>query len=157
MSVADYELLTGTAQSLEEDKRFETLAPGIVGEERSRLRNERVNQDKFRQRVLEYWDERCAVLGISGTSLLTASHIKPWRDCNGEEKVDPFNGLSLSPLLNHLFDRGLLTFTDEGYAQISSFLHRTTADLLGVRPSMRLRKLDERHLQFLAFHRKGDF
>jgi hypothetical protein len=157
MSAADYELLTGTAQLLEEEERLEALAPGIVGEERLRQRKERVNQDKFRQKVLEYWDERCAVLGISGTSLLTASHIKPWRDCNGEEKVDPFNGLSLSPLLNHLFDRGLLTFDDDGQGQISSFLPQATCELLNVRASMRLRKIDERHLQFLAFHRKEVF
>jgi putative restriction endonuclease len=157
MSAADYELLTGTAQELEEDQRLEVLAPGLIGEERLRQRKERVNQDKFRLKVLEYWDERCAVLGIPGTSLLTASHIKPWRACNGEEKVDPFNGLSLSPLLNHLFDRGLLTFSDEGYVQMSSFLPRATSDLLGLRPSMRLRKIDQRHLEFLAFHRKEVF
>lgn len=96
-------------------------------------------------------------LGISGTSLLTASHIKPWRACNGEEKVDPFNGLSLSPLLNHLFDRGLLTFTDEGYVRISSLLPGATSDLLGIRSSMRLRKIDRRHLEFLAFHRMEIF
>jgi HNH endonuclease len=57
----------------------------------------RVGQGIFRENLITYWKARCAITGLSLTALLRASHIKPWRDSNNSERLDPFNGLLLSP------------------------------------------------------------
>jgi predicted restriction endonuclease len=43
--------------------------------------------------------------------LLIASHIKPWAKCDGNEKVDVYNGFLLSPNFDRLFDQGFITFS----------------------------------------------
>ena len=47
---------------------------------------------------------------MENPSLLIASHIKPWRLANNEERLSVENGILLSPLYDKLFDKGLLTF-----------------------------------------------
>ena len=39
-----------------------------------------------------------------------ASHTKPWSACTHVERLDPFNGLMLTPNLDGAFDGGLVTF-----------------------------------------------
>lgn len=54
--------------------------------------------------------------GISDTALLRASHIIPWKDCASDrERLDVHNGLLLSALWDAAFDRGLVTFGDDGF------------------------------------------
>jgi len=56
----------------------------------------------------------CRLTGITHPQYLVASHIKPWRDCTDQEKLDGCNGLLLSPHVDRLFDRGLISFQDDG-------------------------------------------
>jgi hypothetical protein len=56
----------------------------------------RVGQGKFRDQLIAYW-KKCAVTEAACIPLLKASHIKPWRNASNEERLDPFNGLLLSP------------------------------------------------------------
>ena len=49
------------------------------------------------------------VTGIRCPELLVASYIKPWRDCNKDEKTDVRNVLCLSPFYDALFDKHLMT------------------------------------------------
>lgn len=80
-----------------------------------RLLVQRIGQDIFRAGLLEYWQGRCPLTGISDPALLRASHILPWKDCGSdEERLDVRNGLLLSALWDAAFDRGLVTFDDEG-------------------------------------------
>ncbi|NYT27659.1 MAG: HNH endonuclease [Candidatus Thiodubiliella endoseptemdiera] len=48
---------------------------------------------------------------IDNSRLLTAGHIKPWSHSSNEEKLNPKNGILLSPLFDKLFDMrvGLIT------------------------------------------------
>ncbi|HHQ6593829.1 TPA: HNH endonuclease [Serratia fonticola] len=46
--------------------------------------------------------------------MLTASHIVSWSISNDKEKVDPYNGFPLIPNLDRLFDRGMISFDDNG-------------------------------------------
>jgi len=42
---------------------------------------------------------------------LRASHCKPWCDCeSNEERLNGENGLLLTPSIDHLFDRGFISF-----------------------------------------------
>lgn len=69
------------------------------------------------------WGGRCAVTGVDVPPLLTASHIKPWRAATNPERLDPYNGLLLLPQYDRLFDRGLITFADDGRMQVSEAFH----------------------------------
>lgn len=55
--------------------------------------------------------------------MLRASHITPWAECASDaERLDPENGLLLSALWDAAFDRGLVSFDDEGAPLYSSSL-----------------------------------
>jgi putative restriction endonuclease len=67
----------------------------------------RVNQYVFRQMVLANYGFSCAITGINIPSLLIASHIIPWAD-NEKERLNPENGICLSPLYDSAFDQGFI-------------------------------------------------
>jgi predicted restriction endonuclease len=76
--------------------------------------------DQFRKKLLTEWNEKCALTGIGGNSLMVASHIKPWATCRDEPKLqtDINNGLILCTPIDKLFDRGYLTFNDDGSVEL---------------------------------------
>ncbi len=74
----------------------------------------RVGQGYYRQSILKRFDSVCAVLGVGPVEILVASHIVPWRDSNDKERLDVENGILLSPLLDALFDKHLISFSEDG-------------------------------------------
>src|SRR5262249_26010161 len=88
-----------------------------------RLVVRRIGQDIFRDRLLDYWQRRCPLTGISDEALLRASHIIPWAECESDAgRLDVHNGLLLSALWDAAFDRALVTFDDDGKPEFSSSL-----------------------------------
>lgn len=74
----------------------------------------RVGQHVFASHVLANCGHRCVFCGLAPRSfqaprMLTASHIKPWRDSNNRERLDHRNGLAACPTHDVAFDTGLLT------------------------------------------------
>jgi hypothetical protein len=59
-------------------------------------------------------EKACRVTGLADKRFLIAGHIKPWRLCNDVEKLDGCNGLLLSPHIDLLFDKGYISFGDDG-------------------------------------------
>ena len=53
----------------------------------------RIGQGNFRNKLIKLWG-KCSVTGFRETSFLIASHIKPWKDSEPNERLDEFNGLS---------------------------------------------------------------
>lgn len=89
--------------------------------ERERLTKARIGQGRFRSDVTEIWGigEVCPLTGIDVPELLIASHIKPWRDSDNSEKLDPTNGILLAAHVDKLFDRYLLSFkSDRGVFKV---------------------------------------
>lgn len=131
----------------------------LSGTEAVREVIQRVGQDIFRRTLIEYWAGRCAVTGLDVVELLRASHIKPWADCETDaERLDVFNGLLLAPHLDALFDKGLVTFSDEGQLLCSSQLNDRQWALLGVdRIEMRVHSLTDGHRAYLQWHRTKIF
>ena len=105
-------------------REFERRTMGLPRTtEAERLVVQRIGQDIFRDRLMDYWQGRCPLTGISDTALLRASHIVPWVDCEADaERLDVHNGLLLSALWDAAFDRALVTFDDQGRPQLSSSL-----------------------------------
>lgn len=116
----------------------------------------RIGQGRFRKALIEYW-RGCAVTGCEETSILRASHIKPWRESTNEERLNPYNGLLLLPNLDALFDRGWISFTDEGIMLISSHITRTDMGILGLETELKIDRLAQPHFKFLDFHRNHVF
>jgi len=91
----------------------------------------RRGQGRFRANV-EAIERSCRLTGITNPSLLTASHIKPWRICSSaEERLDGMNGLMLTPDADLLFDRGFISFKDDGEVLVSPRVDRQDLRRLG--------------------------
>jgi hypothetical protein len=119
--------------------------------EAERLILQRVGQDLFRDRLMTYWQGRCPLTGITDPALLRASHIIAWKDCTSDaERLDVHNGLLLSALWDAAFDRGLVTFDDDGLPQYSPSLSETARAELRWRTPI---PLTDRHRACLAYHR----
>jgi hypothetical protein len=89
--------------------------------EREQLGAARMGQGTFRTALIAFWGT-CPIVQVDHPELLRASHIKPWAKSSDPERLDPFNGLLLSPNLDLLFDRGLISFEDDGTLLFSSSL-----------------------------------
>lgn len=118
--------------------------------EKSMLVSARVGQGQFRQRLFEQWDG-CAVTGYMMPAMLVASHIKPWRSSTNMERLDPNNGLLLLANLDKAFDRGFISFEDNGQIIISTQLERP--QVLGISQQMRL-AVREQNIKYLQYHRE---
>jgi predicted restriction endonuclease len=100
-------------RSIEDDQSLSST-------EKEQLIKARVGQGEFRQNVLMA-APRCRITGIENPALLRASHIKPWRFCSTSfERLGGYNGLALAPHADHLFDRGLISFSDKGEVLVSN-------------------------------------
>ena len=81
-----------------------------IGNDRIITAKERVNDGYFRRALLENYDGRCCLTGLSVKPLLVASHIKPWKDADPVfERLTPENGLLLDALHDRAFDKGFIT------------------------------------------------
>jgi putative restriction endonuclease len=99
---------------------------------RTQIVQARRGQGKFRSNV-EAVESACRVTGIKNPSLLIASHIRPWRSCeNGFQRLHGMNGLLLTPDVDLLFDRGFITFEDDGRTRVSSRFDREDLQRLGL-------------------------
>ena len=84
----------------------------LKGEYKKREVKSRVNQNVFRQIVLANYDNKCAITGIDIPELLIASHIIPWSK-NENERLNPENGICLSPLYDKAFDKGYIGINEK--------------------------------------------
>lgn len=89
----------------------------------------------FRRELMRRWKGKCSVHGAPCNDQLRASHIVAWSE---DETIrgDVNNGLLLSVPLDNLFDRGLISFDDEGVLVSSTKLNPDTADHFGVRAGL---------------------
>lgn len=118
----------------------------------------RVGQGKFRDQLVDYW-KKCAVTEAECVPLLKASHIKPWRDANNEERLDPHNGLLLSPTIDAAFDAGYITFDANGKILLSRSIEGAAAYQLHISSKLRInsRLLTDQHRKYLEYHRTHVF
>lgn len=101
----------------------------------------RRGQGVFRKNV-EARERACRLTGITNPALLIASHIKPWRVCKtAAERLDGANGVLLTPDADHLFDRGFITFNDDGDVLVSPRVPDDDLRRLGFEQLMRQRSV----------------
>jgi hypothetical protein len=100
--------------------------------ERSGLVTSRVGQGYYRQMIREKWNNRCPVTGCEMLSILISSHILPWSECNDDERLDVENGILLSPDIDSLFDKHLISFTNDGELVLSNRISEEQLKKLGI-------------------------
>lgn len=122
--------------------------------ERQQLVAARVGQGMFRADLLRYWDHRCAVSGCRVPEVLIASHIQPWSISTNAQRLDPYNGLLLAAHVDRLFDRGLISFSDQGEMIVAKGTPLPELAILGIPETARLSHFEPAHAAYLAEHRR---
>lgn len=144
---------------LEDEKNLVTDIEEIVGiklftnTESMNLVKCRLGQGTFREALIDYW-KGCSVTSFKNLGLLIASHIKPWNVSSNEERIDLYNGLLLIPNLDKLFDKGYISFDNNGKILISSLLN--DYESLGINLEMKIEIIDK-HKVYLEYHRNNIF
>lgn len=151
------ELAPVTDKELEDSIQYEILAKGIQGDlEKIQLTRARRGQGIFRTNV-RLIEHSCRLTGVRNIKHLRASHIKPWKKSSDTEKLDGHNGLLLSPHVDHLFDRGFITFKDSGDLLISKQLSTTVLNQWSLESVENVGKFNSRQSKYLEFHRDTVF
>jgi len=141
-----------------EDHIVETIKQDIKVEETEReaLVMARRGQGKFKKNVQQI-ENRCRITGVDKIEHLIASHCKPWRDCEThEERLNGENGLLLTPSIDHLFDRGFISFEGSGRLLVSEVAHKESLRRMGV-PVDEVKNVggfSEGQRRFLEYHRE---
>jgi len=137
-------------------------APFTFEQTRERISylSSRIVRDRiFRRTVLRAYGERCAITGLrlingGGRAEVDAAHIRPVEK-NGPDIVS--NGLALSGTAHWMFDRGLISLSDN----LEILISRRVNDQEGVRALINKdghalppdRVLERPHPHFLQWHR----
>lgn len=103
---------------------------------------------------LERFETACRITGVTSLRHLRASHIKPWSASTNYEKLDGNNGLLLSPHIDHLFDRGYISFTDTGRVLLSPSCDRDTLKLWHIDEGLECGSFRSEQIPYLTYHRE---
>lgn len=144
----------------------ENQAPFVFERERERLAivTNRVVRDRvFRRVVLRAYDERCAITGLKlinggGRAEVDAAHIRPV-EAKGPDVVN--NGIALSGTAHWMFDRGLISLSDD----LDILVSRHANDPDGIRNFVNRagrafapnNPRERPHPRFLQWHRENCF
>lgn len=120
--------------------------------EKVQLVKSRKGQGIFKANV-RLIEKSCRVTGVSDVKHLRASHIKPWASSTNHEKLDGHNGLLLSPHVDHLFDRGFISFKNNGEIIVSRELANSVLDKWSIDPNRNVGHFDAKQQNFLEYHR----
>jgi putative restriction endonuclease len=142
------------AESAIEEQIWQRTDIGL--KDKRQLVSARTGRGIFRENV-ERIEKACRVTGVLDRRHLRASHIKPWKLATDDEKLDGFNGLLLSPHIGHLFERGHLSFADDGQLMISTHLNPSVCKAWGLDKARRAPSFRAEQCAYLDFHRRQVF
>ncbi|MBI1202725.1 MAG: restriction endonuclease [Rhodopseudomonas sp.] len=162
----DTQLLPRVGNLLTPSGFQEDHAPFQYDEQRNRTNFtvSRIVRDRvFRRVVLRAYEQRCAVTGLSfinggGRAEVAAAHIRPV-EASGPDIVN--NGIALSGTAHWMFDRGLISLSDD----LEILISRHANDQDGIRAFVNksgraippARASDRPHPHFLNWHRENCF
>lgn len=135
----------------DEAEREIQLNQELASTEREQLVRSRVGQGTFRLQVLDR-EKSCRLTGVSDKRFLIASHIKPWKDCSNAERLDGSNGLMLAPHVDKLFDRGWITFQDNGDLLVADAA-KEIVSAWGLTSSLNVGSFTLEQRRYLSHHR----
>ena len=147
-----------TDQEAEEDVLEQNIRKrkDISETEKETVVKARKGQGRFREDVISL-HKKCPLTGIDNPILLKASHLKPWSKCeSNQERVDPLNGLPLTPTADHLVDSGFISFDVDGTIIFSKEISKNELVALGIDPNKeyKVKIIDKRQVDYLKYHRE---
>jgi len=119
--------------------------------EKIQLTKSRRGQGIFKANV-RLVEDHCRITGVTNIKHLRASHIKPWSLSDNDEKLDGNNGLLLSPHVDHLFDRGFISFTPHGKLLVSNELNKSVLEKWSISPDQNVGTFSAKQIDYLEFH-----
>ena len=129
----------------------------IDSTEKEQLIKARVGQGRFKSNLTDFENE-CRFTKVNDIDLLIASHIKPWSKCNtNEERLDGNNGLLLTPTFDRLFDKGLLSFLENGDVILSKDLSNDVIEKLSLESYTNVGSFNKEQSKYLSYHRTTVF
>lgn len=142
-------------KEIDNDEIIKIIDPDNINEvERSIISKFRVDQSDLRDILLN--NKRCCeICGIRNKELLITSHINPWVKSNKFEKLDSKNVLLLCSIHDALFDKGLISFSDDGSIIISTLLDSSDRVLLHLTGEEKILVDSKNKKEYLKFHREN--
>jgi putative restriction endonuclease len=128
----------------------------IQATERLALVQARRGQGIFRDNVRTI-ERACRITRVERAEHLIASHVQPWRDSSNEQRLDGENGLLLTPTVDHLFDKGFISFEDSGQLIVSPVADQKSLKKMGIDAERRVNvgAFSEGQRRYLDFHREN--
>jgi predicted restriction endonuclease len=150
-----------SAEEIEENKVLEIEKEiqqntSLQSTEKTQLSKSRRGQGIFRTN-LERIEKSCRLTGLDAKEHLVASHIKPWRDCTNFERLDGYNGLLLSPHIDRLFDKGYISFNDNGDLIVSKLTNQDVLKKWQINSIKNVGSFNEKQKSYLQYHREHIF
>ena len=141
------------------ENHFYKISPKIELKEKNKeiISKARIGQNFYREELLKKWQGKSSLNDYSNSIFLNASHIKPWKDCTNEECIDVENGLLLKPDYDKLFDKGFISFSDDGKVLISPLLSNEDIKELNIHSELKIKKVSDKMKRYLLFHRNNIF
>jgi len=124
--------------------------------EKVQLVKARTGQGIYKKNLIKV-EKGCRLTGVKDSKYLIASHIKPWADSDDFEKLDGNNGLLLSPHYDKLFDKGLISFEDNGDILVSPKISKEVIHLWDIDLNANVGQFNSYQIEYLGFHRKKIF
>lgn len=130
----------------------------IAETEKSALIRVRLGQGKFRDDLAKIHNSQCQLSYVDKLDLLRASHIKPWSKCdNDAERLDSDNGLLLAIQYDLLFDKGYISFKDDGSILISDIITDAERHIFQINENMQITMQSLKQKAYMKYHREGIF
>lgn len=116
----------------------------------------RLYKSNLKEESVQLYNKEICYLEKLDYPSLVASHIKPFKKCLPSEQYDKDNGLLLSRGMDALFDKGYISFNDDGSIILSDRLSNDVKNHLK-NYSLDSAVLNNKRLQYLEYNRKYVF
>lgn len=116
----------------------------------------RLYKSTLKEESVQLFDKEICYLEKLDYPSLVASHIKPFKKSNPSEQYDKNNGLLLSRGMDALFDKGYISFNDDGTIILSDRLSKDVKEHLK-NYSLDSIILNEQRLEYLHYNREFVF
>ena len=152
-NLRDQDIVEIVAIDLEQEIRQNT---SLEHTEKEQLVKSRRGQGIYRTN-LERIEKACRITGVTAKEHLRASHIKPWKNSSNIERLDGYNGLLLAPHIDSLFDKGYISFADNGEMLISTKTDMLVLSQWSIKSKLNVGSFNDKQKVYLAYHRAEVF
>jgi len=147
----------GTFSLFDYDENKLVLSPKDLITSKDIITAIRIGQNQFRKKLINSL-RKCPITGIDDIRVLTASHIKPWTQATNQERLDVSNGFLFSPTFDRLFDRGIISFSNDKNLLVSKSFSEKNLQRLNLRNNQIIQDLPIIGREaYLEYHRNKIF